>query len=300
MKTFKEIHAKALSLGPKRVALASAADAVSLEAVAQAFEKKLIIPILFGQKEAIEKTAKEHGISISRFDIVDCGDEIGSAGSAVKAVVSGDADILMKGKLQTADFIKAVLNKEAGFISGGLISHVFILEAKKLNRLLLITDGGIVLNPDVGQKADIIRNAIPVAIALGFKKPKVAVVSAVEKVNPKMPETVDAQALVEMNRKGILKDCIVGGPFGMDNALSKEAADLKGIKDPVAGDADIILVPDVLTGNIACKAVMYMADCSFGGLVAGAKAPVIMLSRADSVECKLNSIALGVLASAWK
>jgi phosphate butyryltransferase len=203
----------------------------------------------------------------------------------------------MKGNLQTGDFMKAVLDKEHGLRKGDLLSHALVLETRKLKRLFIITDGGIVIQPTLEEKAAIIRNVIPLARALGIDCPLIAVLAAVEKVNPKMPETLDAEALVRMNREGALHACVIGGPFGLDNAISEEAAKLKGITDPVAGKANVLLVPNVVTGNIACKAVMYMADCAFGGIVLGASAPIVLLSRADDAETKLHSLVLGVIAA---
>ncbi len=187
--------------------------------------------------------------------------------------------------------MRAVLDRETGLRSGKLLTHVAVVEVS--GRILLITDGGIVLNPTLDEKVEIIANAIPIANRLGFAEPKVAVLAAVEKENPKMPETVDAAALSRMDLPG----CIVQGPLAVDNAVSQAAADAKGIEGPVAGRADILLVPSVLVGNIFAKGIMYFADSRFGGVVAGTSKPVVLLSRSDTAETKLNTIALGVFLS---
>ena len=219
------------------------------------------------------------------------------AAEAVELVRSGRCGILMKGTVDTGTFMKAILDKDRGLRGSGLISHVFVAECRRLGRLLLVTDGGINIAPSLEEKAQIIRNALPLAAALGLDAPKVAVLAAIEKPNPKMPETLDAVELVRMNRDGRLAGCTVGGPLAMDGCVSAEAAARKGIKDPVAGAADIILVPGVVTGNAMCKALIHLAGDEAGGYVAGAAAPVVFLSRADDARDRLNSIALGVLMS---
>jgi phosphate butyryltransferase len=217
-----------------------------------------------------------------------------TAPEAVAAVRSGRADTLMKGSVETAVFMRALLDREKGLRTGHLISHVLVMEAH--GRLWLITDSGICLNPTLEEKAKIILNAIPVARALGIDMPKVAVLAAIEKENPKMPETLDAAALTKMNLPG----CIVQGPLAVDNAVSPEAARVKGISGPVAGNADILLVPSCLVGNIFVKGIMYFAHCRFAGCAAGTSRPVTFLSRSDSAQTKFNTIAMGVLLSEVK
>ena len=214
-----------------------------------------------------------------------------TAPAAVAAVRSGQADALMKGGVDTRDFMQAILDRERGLRVGRLVSHVAVVEA--FGRLLLITDGGVVLNPTLEEKAAIILNAVAIARRLGIELPKVAVLAAVEKENPKMPETVDAAALSRVALPG----CVVQGPLAVDNAVSPEAARLKGIAGPVAGHADILLVPSVLAGNLFAKGIMYFSQCRFGGVVAGTSRPVMFLSRSDTAPTRLNTIALGVLLS---
>ena len=262
MKNFDEIIAKARRMGPKRLAIAGQPDEELSEALAQ---------------------AKDEGIATaSPFE---------TAPAAVAAVKAGAADALMKGSLDTPTFMRAVLDREKGLRGGNIVSHVVVLEW--MWRLLLITDAGIVLNPTLEEKARIILNAVAIAKGLGIDTPKVAVLAAVENENPKMPETLDAAALSRMNLPG----CIVQGPLAVDNAVSSKAAEAKGIAGPVAGAADILLVPSVLVGNIFAKGIMYFANCRFGGIVAGTTRPVMFLSRSDTHEAKMNTIALGVSLS---
>lgn len=214
-----------------------------------------------------------------------------TAAEACTAVHNNQCDMLMKGSVDTKDFMRAVLDKETGLRTGSLISHTLVVEA--MGRMMLITDAGICPNPNLEQKAEIIKNAVPVAQKLGIETPKVAVLAAKEKVDPKMPETVDAQALTEMNLPG----CEVQGPLAVDNAVSVEAAETKGIAGPVAGRADILVCPSVVAGNMFAKGIMYFSDSKFGGIVAGTSKPVIFLSRSDSCDTKFNTIALGVVLS---
>jgi phosphate butyryltransferase len=262
MKSFDEIIAAAQKIGPKRLAIAGRPNDELEHALAEAVEMRIATPVIF-------ETAPE----------------------AVAAVKSGQADALMKGSVDTPVFMRAVLDHDNGLRSGQLVSHVIVMEA--LGRLWLITDSGIVPNPTLEEKARIITNAVPVANALGIDTPKVAVLAAIEKENPKMPETLDAAALSKMNLPG----CVVQGPLALDNAVSVEAARTKGITGPVAGRADIMLVPSVVCGNIFVKGLMYFSNCRVGGCVAGTSRPVTFLSRADTAQTKLNTIALGILLS---
>jgi len=260
MKSFDEILAKAAELGKKKVALAGEPDEELDKAIAMADQRGIAEAVPFA-------TAPE----------------------AVAAVRRGECDILMKGSAATGDFLKAILDHDHGLRAGQLISHIAVIEVN--GKFFLVTDSGICLNPTLEEKVEIIKNAIPLAEAFGMPNPKVAALAAVEKVNPKMPETVEAQKLAEMNIPG----CVVQGPLAVDNAISARAAAVKGITGPVAGKANILLVPSVLSGNMFGKAIMYFAECRFGGLVAGTTKPVCFLSRADTAETKLNTMALGVL-----
>ena len=268
LRNFDEIRERARELGPKRVAVAGGEGG----------------PLA----ESLEKAEK---LGLATAEIAPGPVE------AVELVRSGRCDILMKGATDTGTFMKAVLDADHGLRGPGLMSHVFVTASRRLDRLLLVTDGGINLNPSLADKARIISNALPVARALGCEKPLVAVLAATEKVNSKMPETADAAELVEMNRRGEITGCTVAGPYAVDIAVSARAAARKGVSGLVAGRAEIILVPSVLVGNTFCKGITYLAGESCGGCVAGAAAPVVFLSRADDVETRLNSIALGVLTA---
>ena len=204
----------------------------------------------------------------------------------------------MKGLIPTADFLRAVLNKEVGLRQGKqVLSHVAVMEIPGREKLLFMSDGAMNMRPDLPQKVQILKNVVHVAHALGFEKPRVAALAAVEVVNPDMPETVDAAALTKMCERGQIKGCIVDGPLALDNALSEEAAHHKGIVSEVAGRADVLMVPEIISGNILYKAVTFLAQGAVAGVVIGAKAPIVMTSRADSSAAKLQSIALAVLAA---
>ncbi|MHC4562078.1 MAG: phosphate acyltransferase [Planctomycetota bacterium] len=260
MKSFKEVLAEAQRIGPKKVAVAGEPNEELVEALQQTSD--------MGIGEAVA------------FD---------TANEAALAVRDGLADVLMKGSVDSASFMRAVLAKEHDFRTGKLISHVFVAETR--GRLLIVTDAGVCIAPSLEEKAEIIANAVPVARRLGAEVPKVAVLAAIEKVNPKMPTTVEAAKLSEMDIPG----CVVQGPLALDLAVSLPAAETKGVSGPVAGQADIMLTPNLETGNILAKSMMYFADLRTGGLVAGTKRPVTFSSRSDTVETKLNTIALGVL-----
>ena len=268
MKTFSDIIAKAKAADVQKIAIAGKPNEELSSALDTAVAMNLVEPVVF-------KTALE----------------------ASKAVQEGRADILIKGSVDTKEFMQAVLDKTSGLRSGKTISHIALFEA--FGRLMLLTDGGIVPNPTLEDKVAIVENAIPVANALGIECPRVAVLAAVEKVNEKMAETVDAAKLTEMGISG----CTVYGPLAVDNAVDAKAAAMKGVTNPVAGNADILLVPSVLVGNIMAKSILYFANVQFAGLVAGTSKPVAFLSRSDSAETRLNTIALSVLISAssmWK
>ena len=266
-----------------------------MTALESAREKNIADSILVGKKEKIKASINEIGANTDDYKIVDAKTDKEAARKGVSFVANQEADAIMKGKIQTATFMRAVLDKEKGLRKGSILSHITAYEAKKYHKLLFITDGGIVLEPDLSEKIKILENAINYVHRLGINNPKVAVMAHREAVDEKVKATTDAAKLAKMNDRGQIKGAAVDGPFAFDNAISKEAAEIKGIDSEVAGDADILLVPDVVSGNLMAKAVMYMADCKFGGVVVGAKAPIILLSRADDAETKLNSIVMGLL-----
>lgn len=292
MKNFQELLKKAKSSTRKNVVLVGAEDLEALKAISMAYEEGFANPVLVGNKEIIAKNLE----SIEQdFDIIEAEDPKEAAEKGVRLVSSGAADLLMKGKIKTSELLKAVLNKEWGLRTGSLLSHVAAIETPYLERLLLVSDGGMIINPDLTQKIDIINNAVKVAKNLEIDIPKVAILAAVEVVNPDMPETIDASILSQMNKRGQIKDCIIDGPLALDNAISEEAAKIKNIKSDVAGKADILIVPDIHSGNILGKSAVYISGGNVAGMIVGAKAPVVVVSRSDNSQSKLVALALGVL-----
>lgn len=297
LRSFDEVLSKAKDYGPKKMAVASAGAEDILEAVEAARKEGLTDSILVGDKKEIIQIAEKMGIDLANYEIIDKPDKTETARCAVELVRNKKASILMKGMMGTARLLKAVLDKEIGLRTNQLLSHVYTLEIKNYNRLLTMTDGAMSISPDLKQKAQIIQNAINYAHSMGIEKPKVAVVAALELVNPDMPATIDAACLAKMSERGQIVGGVVDGPLGFDNAISKEAAVHKGIESPVSGEVDIVLVPNIESGNIFAKGLVYLAKAVPAGLLLGAKAPVVLVSRSDSAQSKLYSIALGVLMS---
>lgn len=295
--SFDEIIAKVKSKSIRKLSVAVAQDEPVLEAVKEAKENGIADAILVGDKEEIEKIAKSIDMDLSDFEIVDVKDIHEAALKAVEIVSSGKADMLMKGLVDSKTFLRCVLNKEVGLRTGNLMSHVAIFETEKFDRLLFLTDVAFNTFPTLEDKVKIINNAVKVAHAIGIEEPKVAAVCAVEVVNKNMPNTVEANALSEMYKEGKFEGCIVDGPFALDNAISEEAAHHKGVTGPVAGKADILLLPDIEAGNIMYKTLTYTTDSKNGCILVGTSAPAILTSRADSSETKMYSIALASLVS---
>ncbi len=297
MKNFQEIMQKAKSAGPRRIAVACAQDEDVLKSVDMANVAGIANATLVGNKEEITKICTNLGIDINKYDIIDEKDNVEASKLAAKLVSDGKADILMKGLVDTSVVLKAVLNKELTLRTGSPISHAAVCEIPGYDRLMFVTDAAMNISPDVNAKAAIVRNVVKLAQSLEIECPKVGVICAKEKVDEKMPATVEAQALVDMNKNGEIKDCIVGGPFALDNAVSEEAAHHKGIKDPIAGKCDVLLVPDIEAGNVLYKAISYFSKSKIAGIILGASKPIVLTSRADSEETKMYSIALAVLYS---
>jgi len=295
--SFDDVLKSAKRSGPKKIAVASAAAEDVLTAVAAAHGEGLINAILVGEKKRIVEIARKIPINISNYKIIDKSDKNEIAKCAVELVRNKEASMVMKGMMGTARILKAVLNKEYGLRTEKMLSHVYTLEIKNYNRLLTITDAAMTISPNLKQKAQIIQNAIYYAKSLGIEKPKVAAIAALELVNPDMPATIDAACLAKMSERGQIVGGIVDGPLGFDNTISKIAAEHKGINSPVSGEADIVLVPNIEAGNIFAKSLVYLAEATPAGLLLGAKAPVVLVSRSDSVKSKIYSIALGVLLS---
>lgn len=279
----------------KTVAVAVAEDHEVIEAVAKAIKLQLAQFRLYGNQEKIMGMLQEHGLQTSEHvEVIAAMSSAEAAELSVKAVRNGEADVLMKGNIPTANILKAVLNKEWGLRKGSVLSHVAAFEVQNYDRLIFVTDAAMNIAPDVTQKAAIIQNTVEVAQAIGIDLPKVAPIAAVEVVNPAMQATIDAAMLTQMNRRGQIKDCIVDGPLALDNAVSQIAAEHKGIVSDVAGKADILLVPTIEDGNVLYKSLVYFADAKVGAMIAGAKAPIVLTSRADSAETKVYSLALAV------
>ncbi len=297
IKTFDEVISKVKSQSMKKVAVAVAQDEPVLEAIRDAKKNGIADAILVGDKEEIIKIAETIGMNIDEYEIIDEKDVNKASIETVKLVSSGRADMMMKGLVDTATFLRAVLNKEVGLRTGKQMSHIAIFEVPGYDRLLFVTDAAFNMYPELKEKIDIIKNAVQVAHALENNMPKVAPICAVEVVNPSMPATLDAANLSKMNERGQIKGCIIDGPLALDNALSKEAAAHKKISGPVAGEADILLMANIEAGNAVYKCLTYTTESKNGVLLMGAAAPVIVTSRADSPETKMNSIALASLVA---
>lgn len=291
MKHFDELLKHIEDYPIRKVVVAAAQDPYVIQAVAEAGEKSIAESILVGDETEIRSIAESAEISLERIPIIDEVDPVRAVSVAVQIVSSGEADILMKGYIHTDDFLRGVLNREYGLRTGYIMSHVFIAEISDMNRLLFITDGAMNVKPDLEQKAAILLNAVHLANIFGVSNPKVAVLAAVELVNPAMPATVEAACLAKMaERNQYVPSCTVEGPLAMDNAVSLIAAKHKKISGPVAGQADILLVPNIESGNMLVKSIVYLGAHRLMGLLVGAKAPVVLTSRADTTESKLLSI----------
>lgn len=281
----------------KRIVLACAHDEHSLEAVNEAVKEGIVEAVLVGKKEEIKAIIKEHGFVLENATIYNEDDDVEAAKTAVRLINEGKGDFLMKGRMQTADLLKQVVNKETGLNMGKVMSHVGLFEVPNYHKLVVLTDGGMLLHPTLEQKAQIIENAVESLRNMGYENPKVAALCAAEKLNQKAPESVDAAALKEMNEKDELKGCVVEGPISYDIALSKEIADFKGFESPVAGDADVLLVPDMAAGNFIGKAWVIQGGGRMTGLVVGAKAPIVLTSRGSGADEKFYSIVFAAAAS---
>ncbi|MBN8049009.1 MULTISPECIES: phosphate butyryltransferase [Paraclostridium] len=298
MRSFNDVIKYAKERGPKIISVACSQDKEVLIAVDMAKKEGIANAILVGDIEKTKEIAKELNIDLDGYELIDEKDLAQASLKAVSLVSEGKADMVMKGLVDTSIILKAVLNKEVGLRTGNILSHVAVFDVKGYDRLFFITDAAMNLSPDLQGKKQIIENACVVAHALDIENPKVAAICAKEKVNHKMQDTVDAKDLEEMCANGDIKGCIVGGPFALDNAVSEEAAKHKGMSHPIAGKADILLAPDIEAGNILYKSLVFFSETKNAGVIVGAKAPIILTSRADSEETKLNSIALGVLMAA--
>ncbi len=290
-----ELVQTATSRGPTRIAVAAGHDPDVIEALKQAQEIGLAEGILIGDGEKIRSMTQEIGFEISDHQLIDEPDDAKAARKAIDLIRQGEAKLLMKGKINTAALIRAVLDREAGLRTGRLLSQVIVFQVPGFNRLMIMTDAAINVAPTLAQKAEISRNAIEVAHAIGISEPNVAILCALEFVNQDMPATVDAAGLTLMNRRGQLTGGYVEGPIALDVPLSKFAASRKGIESPLVENTDVFIAPDIEAANILYRAILYFAGGESGGIVVGAKVPLVLLSRAESPETKICSMAIGTL-----
>jgi phosphotransacetylase len=288
---------KCKNLKPVPTAVAHPCEESALSGAVEAANLGLIVPILIGPRDKIEATAKSAGLDISKYQIVDTPHSHASATKAVELLREAQAELLMKGSLHTDELMAAVVSREGGLRTNRRISHVFVMDVPTYHKVLFVTDGAINIAPTLEDKADICQNAIDLIIALGIKRPKVAILAAVETVTSKMPATIDAAALCKMADRGQITGAILDGPLAFDNAISKVAAGTKGIHSEVAGDPNILLAPDLEAGNILAKQLSFLANADSAGLVLGARVPIILTSRADSVRARIASCGVAMLAA---
>jgi phosphotransacetylase len=284
-------------LEPVPTAVAHPCEESALTGALEAAEKGLIVPILVGPEARIREIASAVERDLGDITIVDVPHSHAAAEKAVELVRSGEAELLMKGSLHSDELLAAVVARDKGLRTERRISHVFIMDIPTYHKVLIVTDAAINIAPDLDAKADICRNAIELAIALGLEQPKVAILAAVETVSSKMTATLDAAALCKMAERGQIKGGLLDGPLAFDNAISSDAARVKGISSPVAGDPDILLVPDLEAGNMLAKQLSFLANADSAGLVVGARVPIILTSRADSVRSRIASCAVAVLVA---
>ncbi len=294
---YERLLERCRSLEPVPTAVAHPCEASALSGAVEAARKKLIVPILVGPAAEIAEIARAERIDLGSIEIVDVPESRAAAASAVELVRKGEAELLMKGSLHTDELMAAVVSREGGLRTARRISHAFVMDVPTYHKVLIVTDGAINIAPTLEDKMDICQNAIDLAVALGLEKPKVAILAAVETVTSKMPATIDAAALCKMADRGQIKGGFLDGPLAFDNAISREAAETKGIRSEVAGDPDILLAPDLEAGNILAKQLSFLANADSAGLVLGARVPIILTSRADSVRSRIASCAVAMLAA---
>jgi len=288
------------SLPPTSTAVAHPCDQTSLAGAVEAAEMGLLTPILVGPRGKIEAVAKQSGLEISPYEIIDSPHSNAAAEAAVRLVREGKAELLMKGSLHTDELMSAVVARDTGLRTARRISHCFIMDVPALERVLIITDAAVNVFPTLEDKVHIIQNAIDLAHALGKAQPKVAILSAMETVNPKVQSTIEAAALSKMADRGQITGGILDGPLALDNAVNLTAAKIKKIESPVAGQADILVAPDLEAGNMLAKSLSFLADADAAGIVLGARVPIILTSRADSVMTRLASCAVAALVAKFR
>ena len=291
---YEQLVARCKSLAPVTTAVVHPCEQSALAGAAEAAAEGLIIPIYVGPKARIAEVARENDIALGAAEIVDAPDSHAAAAQAVALVREGRAELLMKGSLHTDELLGAVVARDSGLRTGRRVSHVFIMDVPTYHKVLIVTDAAINIAPSLEDKVDICQNAIDLAVSLGLKQPKVAILAAVETVTSKMPATIDAAALCKMAERGQIRGAALDGPLAFDNAISVEAAQIKGIESEVAGDPDILLVPDLEAGNMLAKQLTFLANADCAGLVLGARVPIILTSRADSVRARIASCAVAM------
>ena len=294
---YEQLMNRCRGLEPVPTAVAYPCEETALAGAIDAGTQGLIVPILVGPAATIREIAKSKGIDLGSTEIVDVFGSQASAAKAVALVREGKAELLMKGSLHSDEVLGAVIARETGLRTGRRLSHVFLMDVPTYHKVLLITDAAINIAPTLEDKVDICQNAIDLARTFGVERPKVAILAAVETVNSKMPATLDAAALCKMAERGQIKGGMLDGPLAFDNAISREAARMKGITSEVAGDPDILLAPDLEAGNMMAKQLSFLANADSAGLVLGARVPVILTSRADSLRSRIASCAVAVLAA---
>jgi phosphate acetyltransferase len=295
---YERLVARAKQVAPAQTIVVHPCDESSLRGPVEAAALGIIKPILVGPAARIKKVASEHGIKISDFQVIDAPHSEAAAERAVELVHEGKGELLMKGSLHTDELMRAVTNSKTGLRTARRISHVFIMDVPTYSETLFVTDAAINISPDLDAKRDIIQNAVDLFTQVGLGTPRVAILSAVETVTAKIPSTIDAAALCKMADRGQITDAIVDGPLAFDNAISPEAAKIKGIQSPVAGKAQILVVPDLEAGNMLAKNLIFLSKADSAGLVLGARVPVVLTSRADSVRSRMASCAAAVLYAA--
>jgi phosphotransacetylase len=294
---YEQLLERCLTLAPVPTAVAHPCETTALTGALEAAQKKLIAPILVGPADKIAAIAKDAGLDLTGVEIVDAPHSVAAAAKAVALIREGRAEVLMKGSLHTDELMSAIVSRDGGLRTGRRISHAFVMDVPTYHKVLIVTDAAINIAPVLEDKVDICQNAIDLAISLGREKPKVAILAAVETVTSKMPATLDAAALCKMAERGQIKGGLLDGPLAFDNAISKQAAETKGIHSEVAGDPDILLAPDLEAGNILAKQLSFLANADSAGLVLGARVPVILTSRADSVRSRIASCAVAKLVA---
>jgi len=294
---YERLLARCEGLAPVPTAVAHPCEATALGGAVEAAQKGLIAPLLVGPADKIAEVAKSAQIDLGDLPIVDVPHSHASAAKAVALIREGKAEILMKGSLHTDELMSAIVSREGGLRTGRRISHVFIMDVPTYHKVLIVTDAAINIAPTLEDKVDICQNAIDLATSLGLSRPKVAILGAVETVTAKMPATIDAAALCKMAERGQITGALLDGPLAFDNAISAQAAETKGIRSAVAGDPDILLAPDLEAGNILAKQLSFLANADSAGMVLGAKVPVILTSRADSVRSRIASCAVAKLVA---